>query len=152
MKTRIVHTKFWRDALVTSLRRDARYLFLYLLTCEAINICGIFELPDSIITADTGLSGNELSTAKKELSDSKKVVFYNGWIKVVNVNRYNSFNGPKNDIAKMREISLVPKCLNTSIDTSIHTTLNTNHNHNTNTNHKGYDKAKLIRDKLLSIK
>ncbi len=105
---------------MTSLDIRTKHLFLYLLTCEAINICGIFELPDSIIRADTGLTQPELDRSKGILHRSGKVFFKDGWIKVANVDRYNSYAGVLNEKAKERELSLVPsEVLNTSIDTSI---------------------------------
>lgn len=140
MKTRIVHTKIWDDNWFQDLSRATQFVFLYLITCESINICGAFEMPDRKIIYHTGVNSAELEKAKDELAG--KVLFYDGWVLIENVDKYNSFNGPKNEVAREKEISYLPEKLqkyirgiDTSIDTSIYTTHNHNHNHNHNTNH-----------------
>ena len=143
MKTRIIHTRIWQDGWFTSISRSSRILFMYLLTCESNNICGIFEIPDRNIMFDTGLSQTELDQAKKDLKE--KVIFHNGWIKLLNTEKYNNYvTNPKLEKAFNRELSVVPSKIieymnkyDTSIDTSIHTT----NNHKSKTiNHKSKTK------------
>lgn len=137
MKTRIVHTKIWNDQWFQSLSRSSSLIFLYLITCPDITISGVFELPDRKIMFDTNTTSSEVEQAKKDLSE--KIIFYEGWIYVKNVDKFNSYKGPKNETAREKELTYAPKKLigyirgiDTSIDTSIDTTHNTNHNTNHN--------------------
>lgn len=67
---------------------------------------GMYEIPDRVITFDTGLNQAELEQAKADLRE--KVSFNNGWVYVVNSSRYNSFKGEKNETAKNKELHDIP--------------------------------------------
>jgi hypothetical protein len=91
-------------------------------------MCGMFELPDREIKFDCDVTQTELDKAKELLSKAGKVFFYHDWVKIPNVDRYNSYSGEKNEKARDKELALVPKELidlgystDTSINTSIHT-------------------------------
>ena len=130
MKTRIIHTKLWDDDWFQSLPRASSRVFLYLLTCPDINISGVFELPDRKIIFHTGITSSELEQAKKDLS--KRVIFYKNWVYIKNVDKYNSYNGSKNEIARKKELSYAPEKIIEyvmGIDTSIDTSIDTTHNH-----------------------
>ncbi len=109
MKTRIIQTKIWKDLYFASLQQDEKLLFLYLLTNERINLSGIYELTDREILFDTGIKEEDLKKNKKKFSTDNKIHFINGWVKVINHDKYNSYTGEKNDLAKDRELSFVPK-------------------------------------------
>lgn len=130
MKTRILHTKIWKDSWFVGLSKDAKFLWQYLLTNEKINISGIYELSDREILFDTSID-TSISDVKKELYP--KAVFFNGWVKIANVDRYNSYkNSPLNQTAFKREISYLSAEIkagleippDTSIDTSMYTPIN----------------------------
>ena len=153
METRILHTKFWKDNYIEGLDHKGKLLFVYLLTNETVNICGIYEIGDKTIKYDLDFTQEELDSYKKKFQDDGKFSFHNGWVKIHKVDKYNTFSGPKNDIARKNQLSRVPKELY-SMDTSIYTSMDTtlNHNHYLNTNHnlnKGYQKLK---DKVKSLK
>ena len=146
MKTRIIHTRIWQDGWFTSITRSSRLLFIYLLTCESNNICGIFEIPDRNILFDTGLNQSELDQAKKDLKE--KVIFYEGWIKILNTEKYNNYvTNPKLEKAFNRELSVVPsktiEYMN-KYDTSIDTSIYTINNHKSKTINQ---KSKIKKDK-----
>lgn len=129
MKTRIYHTKTWKDNWYSSLSKDAKHLWNYLLLNEKINISGIYELTDREIVFDTSIDAVSLEALKKELHP--KAIFFNGWVRIPNVDRYNNYrNSPKNEIAFVKEMSYVSDevasglGLHTSIDTSIYTPRN----------------------------
>lgn len=135
MKTRIIHTRFWQDQYISTLTKKEKLVFIYFLTNERVNICGIYEIPDKYISMDLDISIKELQPIKQKFQKDQRFIFYNGWVKIPKVEKYNSFLGEKNLIAKDRELALVPSNLigdiyplDTSIDTSIDTTLNHNHN------------------------
>ena len=64
---------------------------MYLLTNQAINLVGIFQLSDKRIALDTGLEVKEIVIAKEELTRGKKVFFCDGWIYVVNAFKNNRY-------------------------------------------------------------
>ena len=131
MKTRILHTRYWTDSWILSFDRSTRFLLVYLLTNQYVNICGIYELPDQIIIMETGLTKAQISNSKKELGKSGKVSFQNGWVQIKNVDKYNKYrNSPKNETAYKKEMDIVPSEFvlldGTGIDTSIDTSMYTN--------------------------
>lgn len=110
MKTRIIQTKFWEDNLVGSLTMQTRYLFIYLLTCSRINCSGVFELSDKQILLDTDLPKKELEKAKNTLQAKKRVLFCDGWVKVVNSEKYNNYkNFSAGEKCYLKEVSSVPQ-------------------------------------------
>ena len=127
MKTRIIHTKIWKDNWFQSLSRSSSLIFIYLLTCESNNICGTFELPDRNIMFDVKVNAQELEQAKKDLSG--KILFYESWIHIRNTERYNNYiTNEKLQVAYKKEMALIPskvkesiKEYDTSIDTSMYT-------------------------------
>lgn len=84
MRARQVQSRFWDDEFIVEATWQSRYVFLYLLTCPAINMSGVFQISDKKIAFETGLSDEDVQTAKEELSQSKKVLFHDGWVFVVN--------------------------------------------------------------------
>jgi len=145
MKTRIIYTKFWYDNYISTLNPKEKLLFLYLITNEKINICGIYELPDKYILLDTGLTQKELDSCKQKFMEDGKFAFIDGWIKIMNFNNYNTFTGEKNEKAKEKELSIIPeKVLNFEypmdrgidrVSANLDTLINHNHNQYINHNH-----------------
>lgn len=110
MKTRIIQTRFWDDDFIVEASQATKYLYIYLLTSQYINISGIFQLHDKKIMMETGMSQKELEEGKKSLTDAGKVLFSGGWVFVVNAEKNNRYkNSPDNVTAYEREISLVPQ-------------------------------------------
>jgi hypothetical protein len=109
MKTRIIQTKIWRDLYFVSLSQLEKLLFLYLITNEKINLIGIYELTDREILFDTGIKEEELEKAKKKFTLDKKIYFSGEWVKIINYDKYNAYIGEKNETAKEKELSFVPK-------------------------------------------
>lgn len=127
MKTRIYHTKTWRDAWFSNLSKDAKHLWNYLLLNEKINISGIYELSDREIIFDTSLDTSLLESLKKELEP--KATFFEGWVRILNVEKYNKYrNSPSNETAYQKELSYIPdavcKGLSIQVDTSVYTLRN----------------------------
>ena len=124
MKTRIIHTKVWKDSWFVNLSQEAKFLWLYLITNEQINICGIYEITDREIKFDTGMEITE--SIKKELKP--KALFFKNWVFIPNVDKYNKYrNAPTNQKSFETEINRIPddviECIlsDTSMYTSIYT-------------------------------
>lgn len=64
-----VSPRIWTGRLGRSLRGDqpAQIVALYLVTCQHMNLLGLYLLPLSYISADTGLSGKAVSDAMSRL-------------------------------------------------------------------------------------
>lgn len=129
MKTRIIHTKFWTDPFILGCSVGVRYFFLYLISNSHINISGIYELPDQVILMETGMTPEQLKTAKEFLEDSGKVSFEESWIYVRNAQKHNNYRkSPMNEKAYLKEIQNVPKGIlgGWGIDTTIDSSIDTN--------------------------
>ncbi|MEA3272241.1 MAG: hypothetical protein U9P90_01070 [Patescibacteria group bacterium] len=81
-KKRYINTKFWSDGFVVKLNPLDRYLFLYLLTNEHTDICGIYELPWRVMARETGLEDEMLQEMFKRLVN--KFYYINGWVYIKN--------------------------------------------------------------------
>jgi len=125
MKTRIIHTRVWKDNWFSSLSLKAKLLFQFLLTNENANMCGCYELNDKEIFLWLGFTEKDLSESKKELSG--KVYFNNGWVKIINHVKYNNYgNGSKQEQALEKELLMIPKfMINQQKDTSMDTSMDT---------------------------
>jgi len=124
MKTRIVHTKVWRDEWFVNLSQEAKFLWLYLITNDKINISGIYEITDREIKFDTGIEITE--SIKEELKP--KALFFKNWVFIPNVDKYNKYrNAPTNQKAFETEMSNIPDDIIEHIlsDTSMYTSIYT---------------------------
>lgn len=92
-KQRVIHTKFWSDKWVRKLEKLDRYLFMYLLTNEHTNICGVYELPKDIFAFETGFSDEELSTRINRLSP--KVFYVEEWVILPNFVKHQNLKNEK---------------------------------------------------------
>ena len=90
-KQRFINTKLWSDSWVRTLKPFDRYLFLYLLTNEHTDICGIYELPLEVISFETGLPKNTLSKCMDTLKP--KVFYVDGWVWLVNFEKHQRGRG-----------------------------------------------------------
>ena len=107
MKTRSIHTRIWGDGWFEKLNWSEKLLFIYVITNEHINLPGIYELSDRRILVETGLTTPQLGKAKISLKG--KVLFYNGWVIVKNIEKYDNFKGGKLEIAKNSQLKEIPK-------------------------------------------
>ena len=125
MKTRVIQTKIWKDPYFHSLKQDEAHFFIYLLTNENINMVGTYELCDEEVTLWVKIPPKRIQEIKSKFQKDGKFVFYKGWVKVVNHERYNNYGkGDRQKVAYERELALIPT-LDTSIDTSMYTGIDT---------------------------
>jgi hypothetical protein len=105
----MIYTKFWYDNYISALSAKEKLLFIYLISNEKVNICGIYEMPDKYILLDTGLKQKELEIIKEKFMQDGKFAFIDGWVKIMNFDNYNSFSGELNDKAKEKELAIIPQ-------------------------------------------
>ena len=106
-KNRYIDTRFWHDTFIREhLNPLDRYLFLYFLTNDKTNISGIYELPISIISSETGI---EIEMIKKMLVRLEgKIHYIDGWIYIINFQRYQNINSPKVQVGIDNEMAKIP--------------------------------------------
>lgn len=109
MKTRIVHTRIWEDEWFCGLSNDGQKLFLYLITNQRINICGIYRITDRVIYFDTKIRLERLERTKDEVSELGKITFYKGWVHVKNAQQLGGYTGEKNMEAVKKEMAEIPE-------------------------------------------
>src|SRR3990167_7485726 len=87
-KNRFINTKFWSDSFIVELNPLDRYLFLYFLTNEHTNICGIYELPLKRMADETGIEKDMLLKMLKRLKG--RVDYIDGWVSLKNFTKHQS--------------------------------------------------------------
>jgi len=93
---RPVYTRIWRDKNFKRSKKDAKLLFLYLISNEDTNNSGIYQIAISTISAETGIP---VKGALKLLTDgSMKNITYdweNGYVFIHNMQKYSPGGRPK---------------------------------------------------------
>ena len=89
-KKRYINTKFWSDDFIISLKPLERYFFLYLLTNEHTDICGIYELSLKVMTRETDLSETEIIDILRVLE--AKIAYIGGWVSIKNFEKHQAVN------------------------------------------------------------
>lgn len=109
MKIRQVQTSFWKDNYISELSAKEKLVFIYLITNDSVSLTGMYQLPDRMIRAELDLTQPELEAIKIKFVKDSKFYFLNGWIKIINYDKYNAYTGDKNKEAKAKELQFVPK-------------------------------------------
>lgn len=102
---RPVNTEFWADEYIAEQSRDAKLLFLYLLTNPLTNITGAYKIGRKKIKQDTDFTDAELDTLLSHFEKDGKVFYRDGWIFLPNFLKNQSFGGnlPKTAINQALE-------------------------------------------------
>lgn len=117
MRTRILHTKIWKDSYFSQLNRAEKISFIYLLTNESVNLSGTYELNVMELKMWCGLTDIEIVDLKEKFTKDKKFIFYKDWVKIVNHERYNTnYTGAKNEVALEKELSYIPNEIIENLD------------------------------------
>lgn len=149
-KQRIVNTRFWNDTFISSLDPIEKLLFIYFITNEHTNICGIYELPLKIAAIETGI---DESMFKKILPRLKPKLFYiDGWVCAVNFPKHQAKDNPKIKKGIENEMMAIPKdilekCIGYGYPIYGSSHLNSNLNSNSNINTSTKDDP-VIEDKI----
>ncbi len=117
MKRRSLETRFWKDNYIQTLTSNGKLLFNYLLMNEYVNIIHIYELPETYISLETGLSIKQIRELKDQFQRDGKFLFKDSWIKIVNADKYEHYEGDTNEIAKINLLKIIPSHIIQSFDT-----------------------------------
>lgn len=102
----MINTKFWNDNWIRDLNPLERYVFLYFLTNEHTDICGVYELPIATIAFETGVKEKVVKQLiLPKLKD--KIRYKEGWVGIVNFAKYQ-LNNPKVKIGIKAGFERVP--------------------------------------------
>lgn len=105
-----VHTSFWSSDTLKGLSDDAKFLALYLLTCQHGNMAGAFRLPLAYVAEDTGWDLERLRNGFVTLSESGWLYRCErtGWVWVTNWLKWNRPDNPNQRKAIAKLLSQVP--------------------------------------------
>lgn len=109
MKYRQIKTSFWEDGYIYDLNSTEKLVFMYLLTNPKVNMCGIYELPDKIISSTLDITLDELTILKQKFESDSKYYFKNGWICIVNFTEHNEYSSAPNIVKTIiKDFNAVP--------------------------------------------
>jgi hypothetical protein len=142
-KTRMINTKIWSDSWIRQkLNPLDRYLFIYLLTNEHTNICGIYELPIETMAFEVGIEKDDLINSYFPRL-KPKIIYKDNWIILVNFLKHQNTKSPTVQKGIDEEIKRIPKDIldlaigyGYGMHTISHLNLNININSNININAK----------------
>lgn len=107
-KQRVINTRFWVDPWVQEdLNSMDRFLFLYLLTNDQTNLCGIYEISNHKMCFETGIEKETLIRAMFPRL-MPKVYREGNWVIIVNFPRHQNVENPKISLGIQRELGLIP--------------------------------------------
>lgn len=89
---RSVQDRFWADSFVRKLNPLDRYLFLYLLTNEHTNWCGIYELELGMMAYESGIDERDLERSMLPRLHPK-IIYVDGWVYVPNWVKHHMSEG-----------------------------------------------------------
>lgn len=92
---RQIHTQIWRDNWFLDLEADEKLLFIYLFSNDNSNLAGLYELHEKIIALETGLAKERIHEIIAKFEADKKVLYKDGIVWIVNMQRYHSNAGEK---------------------------------------------------------
>jgi len=105
----MLNTKFWSDNYVANIDPLEKLLFLYLITNQYTNICGVYEITTKQIALDTGIDKDNIEKVfLPRLKKVGKIYYVDGWIYVKNFIKHQKASGNVK-LGIENGFSLVPK-------------------------------------------
>ena len=106
----MIHTKIHSDEYFRSLSDREQCFFVFLLTNERVNLCGMYECPDwYVLSFKPKWDKKSLESMKDKFDAELKFLFKGDWVKIVNYEKYNHYLGEKNSKAYNNELNSVPE-------------------------------------------
>lgn len=114
-KKRYINTRFWDDNYISNLDPIEKLLFLYFLTNQRTDICGIYEIPLKSIAMDTGLDKEMVIKVVNRFSADNKIFYIDGWVYVKNFSKHQAVN-PKIEAGIQRNLEDIPAEIKAKIE------------------------------------
>ena len=109
-KQRMIKTTFRTDPFIESLDSEEKLLFIYLLTNEATNLCGIYEASKKRISFETWLPIEKIEKSLNNFTEKEKVFYLDGYIIIKNHVKHNVSSPSITEWIK-RELLTLPSTL-----------------------------------------
>ena len=93
MKTRIVYPRLWYDEKFAATSKNAKLLFMYLITNNQLTLTRYLHITNRQMMFDTGMTSVELEEAKKDLSTIGWVFFFENWVYHNHLAAYVDYSG-----------------------------------------------------------
>ena len=107
-KSRIINTQLWPDDYVLGLEPLEKLFFVYLLTNQATEICGIYKLSIKVMVFETGLEKEKIEEIFKKFEKDKKAFYFDGWVALMNFYKHQAAN-PSIAIGIEKTLSDIPQ-------------------------------------------
>lgn len=115
-KNRYVSTKFWGDNYIDTLQLDEKLLFLYAITNEGLDLCGIYEFNLKVACVLTGISLERIVEILKKFEKDKKMKFEQGWLALKNFQKYQNTKNQSIKDGIKRSLEAAPVALKEWVD------------------------------------
>src|SRR5574343_1073850 len=89
---RSINTRIWMDSWFEEQKPTYKLLWIYLLTNQATNMLGIYEISERKISNETGLDKETVIKALKGFETDKRAIYRNGYIIIWNWMKNQSMN------------------------------------------------------------
>jgi hypothetical protein len=134
-RQRYINTKFWSDDWVSHLDPVEKLLFIYLLTNERTNICGVYELPLKYMAVETGIDKDMVEKIMKRFEKDGKVYYDKGWVAIKNFTKHQDTKNEKINTGIKACLAIAPQYLIDRLSIGyVYPPNNSNSNINTNSN------------------
>lgn len=91
-KQRMVNTSFWSDNYILDLDPAEKLLFLFFITNEKTDLCGMYEIHIRTIAMQTGYDKNMIEKIIDRFSRDGKIFYIDGWIWIRNFQKHQNPN------------------------------------------------------------
>lgn len=108
MSYKQIHSHIWKDEWFMDLTPEQKLLFLYLFSNESANLIGIYKINLKVIVFETGLDSQTAQDALAIFQQAGKIVMQDGYIWIVNLTKYNTYNAPTVKTKMKRELDEIP--------------------------------------------
>lgn len=113
---RMINTKFWSDSYISELDPIEKLLYLYLITNERVNLCGIYELPLKFMSLETGIEKEMLTKIIGRFETDEKIFMVNGFIIIKNFIKNQNIESPSIQTGITRRLNDLPLEIRKSIE------------------------------------
>jgi len=107
------------------------------------------------MSLDTGLSVKTIEKYQSKFQTDGKFLFKDGWIKIVNADKYEHYEGGSNELAKKKQLDLIPshilRYFDTPVERGVETTPTVSNNQYPITNNKYIKIEDLKEEDLIEI-
>jgi len=113
---RSVHVKIWSDPIIENLPANARYVFIYLITCPARNESALYDITWKRIAQDTGLTISQVAKAIGVLVETRRIMYdeETATVWVINAVKHQALN----DNCRKSIFTDLERCSSPSLATS----------------------------------